>query len=433
VRSLYIRIVLASLVTVIVSLAVFMAIAGQVMRRTARPLFTGAYSIQLEQAIESYRSGGRQGLASFIARLDAALRMEHHLVDAAGKDLVTGADMSRMLHVDPTRPDAPQQIDGQFVAVRQSPDRSYRLIIAAVPPFTMATFLPFYLLVLVTVLFLSWLAAVGIASPLRILTATVDRFGQGDLAARVPVRGKNEIARLGTSFNQMADRLRALLTAERQLLQDVSHELRSPLARLNFAIELARTATDRNAAVDRVQKEVDRLSALVSELVEMTRVEGDPAARTVDSLALDGLIQEVVDACASDAEARGCQVLIRTASSRRVRGDRVLLGRAFENVVRNAIRFSPPGAVVDVCMEEHDADTGVVIRDRGPGVPQATLPNLFDAFYRVDQSRDVATGGLGLGLAIAYRAIQVHHGSIRAENDNPGLRVTVTLPHAVKA
>src|SRR5262245_16982217 len=167
-----------------------MVIAGQVIRRTTRPLFTGAYGLQLEQAIQAHRDGGLPALAAFVARLDAALGMRHYVVDASGRDLLTGEDRSRMVRqADPNRPDAPQMLDGRFVIVRPSKDRQYQLIVSIAPPFTPVTFLPFYLLVLVTVLVLSWLVAVGIASPLRTLTSAVDRFGQGDLAARVPIRG----------------------------------------------------------------------------------------------------------------------------------------------------------------------------------------------------------------------------------------------------
>jgi two-component system sensor histidine kinase CpxA len=314
--------------------------------------------------------------------------------------------------------------------VRASSDGRFRLVIVDSSPFTIWTFAPFYLLVIVTVLFLSWLVAVGIAGPLRTLSATVDRFGRGDLTARVEYERNNEIGRLGRSFNEMAVRIHTLLKSERRLLQDISHELRSPLARLSFAAELARTAPDRQSAIDRIQKEVDRLSALVGELIEVTRAEGDPDSRPIHPVPVGDVVREVVDECAVEADARKCQVVLHAGTSRTIKGDRELLRRAFENVVRNAIRFTPAGTSVDVTVEEQATDTIVVIRDHGPGVPSDALPRIFGPFYRVDGSRDAQSGGLGLGLAIAYRAIHLHHGSIAAENDRPGLRVTVTLPHS---
>ena len=165
-RSLYIRILSVSLITAIVTFAAFAAIAGRVMRSTGGALFKGAYSLQIDQAIDAYERGGAISLASFITRLDAALGMEHHLVNAEGQDLVTGVNRARLLTAEGHH-DQAQVIDGRFVAVRASRDGRYKLIVSAVPPFSMATFIPFYVLVLVTVCVLSWFVALGIASPLR--------------------------------------------------------------------------------------------------------------------------------------------------------------------------------------------------------------------------------------------------------------------------
>ena len=268
----------------------------------------------------------------------------------------------------------------------------------------------------------------GIASPLRTLSGAVEQFGQGDLSVRVSYTGKNEIGRLAGSFNDMAERIQTLLTAERRLLQDIGHELRSPLARLNFAVELSRTALNRDRAVDRIQNEVDRLSTLVGELLEVTRAEGDPAARTMDLVVLTDVVSEVVHACGVEAQARDSRIVLRSASSAQVRGDRELLRRAVENVLRNAIRFAPPGTDVDVDVRDQGRLTAIVIRDRGEGVPDDSLTKIFESFYRVDSSRDTKTGGLGLGLAIAQRAVHLHHGTIAAENVTPGLRVTLAVP-----
>lgn len=422
-RSLYFRIALASFLTVVVSWVAFAAIAHLVIGRTIIKLFTSAYSLQLEEAVDAYATGGPARLGAFVGRMDAAFGVEHHVTDASGRDLATGVDRSALLRVRQE-----QQVDGHLVFVRASQDGRYRLIGIAPPPFTAWTFAPFYLLVLAAIAFVSWLAAIGIASPLRTAAAVVDRFGQGDLSARVTYQRKDEIGTLATSFNQMADRIQTLLTAERRLLQDIGHELRSPLARLNMAIELARTAPDRNAAIDRLQKEADRLSSLTGQLLEVTRAEGDPSARKTDPIPLDEVVHDIVQICAVEAEARHCRIVIRGESARQARGDRELLRRAMENVLRNAIRFSPAGSDVDVHVQDAPAQTTIAIRDLGEGVPDDVLTRIFDSFYRVDESRDGATGGIGLGLAIAYRAIHLHHGSVTAENVNPGLRVTLAIP-----
>ena len=290
--------------------------------------------------------------------------------------------------------------------------------------------MPFYLVALASIVFISWLSAVGIASPLRKVATAADQFGRGDLGARVAYRGRNEIGQVAQSFNGMADRIQTLMTAERRLLQDVSHELRSPLTRLNFAAELARTASDRDAAIDRLQVDLDRLDALVGELLAITRAEGDPGARRFQRVELDRLIDDVVEACQLEADARPCAMVIAGHLNRPVLGDDELLRRAVENVLRNAIRYAPAGSVVELSRVEEGEQAVVQIRDFGPGVPADVIEKLFDPFFRVDPSRQTESGNIGLGLSITQRAIHLHRGTIGIENASPGLRVTMRLPLA---
>jgi two-component system sensor histidine kinase CpxA len=245
------------------------------------------------------------------------------------------------------------------------------------------------------------------------------------LQARVDLRRKDELGKLARAFNQMADRIQTLLTAERRLLQDISHELRSPLARLSVAIELARTDDNPEPHLNRIQKEADRLNTLVGELLQVTRAEGDPAARRVERVPLDRVVREVVDDARIEAEARGCNVHFTAGKPVIVSGDAELLRRAIENIVRNAIRYTPAGSSVDVAVRE---DGHIVVRDYGPGVPEEALTRIFDPFYRVGEDRDRSSGGVGLGLAIARRAVELHHGHISARNAGPGLEVDVALP-----
>jgi two-component system sensor histidine kinase CpxA len=289
--------------------------------------------------------------------------------------------------------------------------------------------MPYYLLVLSAVAVLCWLLAAYIASPLRSLAGAVDRFGRGDLSARVHFRRRDEIGNLARSFNAMAERIETLLTAERRLLQDISHELRSPLARLSFAVELTRTAPDREAAVARMKKEVERLTKLVGALLEVTRAEGDAASRRSEDVRLDEVVAEIVQDCRLEAEVRGCRIAF-DVSAAVVRGDPELLRRAVENVLRNAIAYAPVDSSVEVGLAAGESGVELAIRDYGPGVPDALLPKLCEPFFRVDDSRDSATGGVGLGLAIASRAVHLHHGELMAENGHPGLLVTMRLPAA---
>src|SRR5207237_1028848 len=175
---------------------------------------------------------------------------------------------------------------GDHVFVKRSADGRYRLLMKSQMPVDFSHSFPYYLLVLAAIAVLCWLLAVNIASPLGSLARTVDRFGRGELSLRVNSRRRDEIGDLARSFDQMAERIQTLLTAERRLLQDISHELRSPLARLSFAAELTKTAPDRNAAAARLRKEIDRLTSLVGCLLEVTRLEGDPSSTTLPPVPL---------------------------------------------------------------------------------------------------------------------------------------------------
>ncbi len=229
-----------------------------------------------------------------------------------------------------------------------SADGRYRWIVElGPPPIDLKSFLPYYILIFGAVALVCWLLAVNIASPLRGLARTVDRFGAGDLAVRVDSARKDEIGDLSRAFDRMAERISTLLTAERRLLQDISHELRSPLARLSFAAELVRTAGDRDAAVERLKKEIERLADLVGELLQVTMAEGDPSSTGPERLRLDDLLMDVVGDCRLEADDRGCTIALRAETPLAVLGDREILRRAFENVVRNSIRYAPRESKVE--------------------------------------------------------------------------------------
>jgi two-component system sensor histidine kinase CpxA len=303
-------------------------------------------------------------------------------------------------------------------------------MVALLPPLDLSQYWPYYFLILLAVALLCWILATNIASPLRGLSRVVDRFGAGDLSVRVNSTRKDEIGEVGRAFDRMAERIATLLTAERRLLQDISHELRSPLARLSFAAELARTAENRDAAIARLNKEIARLTDLVGGLIQVTRVEGDPEARNTEDLRLDGLLSEIVNDCRMEAEARGSHIDLDTDAEPTLRGDREVLRRAIENVLRNSIRYNPAGSSIEVKLAATSDAARIAVRDHGPGVPEDALHRIFQPFFRVDNSRDTATGGVGLGLAIASRAIGLHHGRLWAENAAPGLQVWIELPLA---
>jgi two-component system sensor histidine kinase CpxA len=382
--------------------------------------------MQFEEAGLEYENGGAKALASYLGWQQSFYPSLHFYLLRNGRDLVSGEDRSHLLTM--------AQSGWRFLAVTSpiviavpSPASPDAFIIDA-PPDNVMFYLDYYLLLLGAITILCWGLAMQFASPLNQLAEIVRRFGVGDLSARVRSRRNDGIGDVARAFDQMADRMEKLLTAERRLLQDISHELRSPLARLSFAAELARTSPDRDAAALRVNKEIDRLTDLAQSLLQVTREEGDLSALKLEYVALDTLLHELVQDCEIDAAARGCQLASTGLCPVELLADPVLLRRAVENVVRNAIWHAPPGSTVEVALDITEVNASITIRDFGPGVPAETLTQIFKPFFRVDNSRNADTGGVGLGLAITQRAIHMHHGHVWAENAEPGLLICVDLP-----
>jgi two-component system sensor histidine kinase CpxA len=230
----------------------------------------------------------------------------------------------------------------------------------------------------------------------------------------------------------MAERLERLILSERRLLADISHERRSPLARLKFAVKLARTSEDKMAALDRIERDINRISSLVADILEMTSVEDDPGVQETSPVPLREVIDEVVRDCSLEADVRGCGIEVEGSQTHALSGNRELLRRAVENVLRNGIRYAPRDSTIHLALSETPEKAIVEVRDYGPGVPNESLGRIFDPFFRVEEARVDNGGGSGLGLSIAKRAVQLHHGTIEAENASPGLRIRIAIPfHAV--
>jgi signal transduction histidine kinase len=390
--------------------------------------------LQLEEARVTYENGGRPALESFLENLHKIYGARGVLADGSGHDLLTGQERTDLVRKARLRPAFRVLRIGSAVMERSTEDGRYRFFFI-VPRQSVGTWFltPDHLFVLAAAILLCYWLAFHLTSPVRSLQKAVERFGRGDLSARVGSARKDELGQLARTFDRMASRTETLLAAERRLLLDISHELRSPLARLGVAIELARSGDDLNVALDRIQKESDRLNALVGQLLQVTRAEGDPSSLRHNPVRLDELVQQLVDDSKIEATARGCDLRYEKREAAVVDGDPELLRRAVENVIRNAIRYSPREAPVEVSVARNNGRVLVDVRDHGPGVPDEALPRLFDAFYRVEGDRDRSSGGIGLGLSIARRAIELHKGAIRARNLQPGLEVEMELPAAVTA
>lgn len=318
---------------------------------------------------------------------------------------------------------------GGTTFARFSADGKYVFFLVVTPAHLFyANLQPAHLLVLVLAVLLCYALAYHLTAPLRRLRKALDQFGHGDLSARTNETRRDELGELARAFDGMADHIQTLLAAERRLLLDISHELRSPLARLSVAVELARSGEGSALPLDRIQKESDRLNALITQLLDVTRMEGDPANRRSERVKLDQLVGELVNACSIEAEARGCALTLDPPPPVAVEGDGELLRRAIENVMRNAIRYAPRESTVEVAVSNGGGHAHVRVRDYGPGVPEEALPRLFDPFYRVEPDRNRGTGGVGLGLSIARRAVELHRGTLHASNASPGLLVDIELP-----
>jgi len=279
---------------------------------------------------------------------------------------------------------------------------------------------------------LSWY----VGRPVRVLRGAFDALSQGRLETRVSGamgRDAGEAADLARDFDGMADRLQTLITAQRSLLHDVSHELRSPLARLQAAIGLARqNPQKRDVSLDRIELEAQRVDALVEQLLTLSRLEaqvGDGSDTHLERVDLVDLVAAIAEDARFEAEANGRTVSFLSAGEAVSSVRAELLHRAVENVIRNAVTYTEPGTTVDVRAEADVVGRQFIVRvvDRGPGVPEEELETIFEPFYR--GSTGAPGRGFGLGLAISRRAVETHGGRVVARNrPEGGLDVEIRLP-----
>jgi two-component system OmpR family sensor kinase len=279
----------------------------------------------------------------------------------------------------------------------------------------------------------SALLAWYLARPIRSLRWALRAAAEGRLETRVRplMHGRrDEIADLGEEFDEMARQLQKLVEAQRRLLHDVSHELRSPLARLQAAIGLARQDPRRlDASLARIEREAVRLDELVGEVLALARLEGGTSQSAAETVDLAELVAGVADDARFEALAMNKNVLVESIEPVPVHGRAELLQRAVENVIRNAVKYTAEGSTVELGLSSAGGRARLVVRDHGPGVAPEDAARIFEPFYR---SRADGSGeGFGLGLAIAQAAVAAHQGSIRAENAaGGGLRVVIEVPVA---
>jgi two-component system OmpR family sensor kinase len=282
---------------------------------------------------------------------------------------------------------------------------------------------------LATALALAWY----VARPIRSLRTAFDAVAAGDLDVRVaPLIGRrqDELADLGRDFDRMADRLQASMNGQRRLLHDVSHEIRSPLARLQAATGLIRLKYgSEDSTVERIEEEITRIDGLVGDLLKLSRLEAGELGGPEEEVDMLDLVREVITDANFEAQALGCTVTWQEETAAIVWGRPEMLHGAIENVVRNALKHAPASAEVriETSIDAKQARYTLRVLDRGPGVPALELSRLFTPFFRATDAR--GTNGYGLGLAIAQRSIEAHGGTISVDNrPEGGLAVSIMLP-----
>ena len=408
------------------------------------------------QAARAFESGGPEALKGWLQGLPGEPFARTYVVEPGGAEML-GRPLPRSMSsahaaaatgaaaTDPAEPISPV---GGALVLMTSGGETYHVVIGPVrdsPRLFGELELPGVPLMLLAIALgvsaaVCFFLARYLASPVDRLRIATRQMAAGDLNVRVlpALKGRqDDLGLLAADLDAMAERLRLLLEAKQQLLRDVSHELRSPLARLQLALSLARRdagGAERHLA--RIGCEAERLEQLIARTLKLVRLERPADTLETATLDVGELLRAITADVAIEADARGCLVQVQAEPGLRLLGDAELLRSAFENVIRNAVRYSPADATVVVgarrvpAGESGDDAIEVIVRDHGPGVPEKDLGLIFEPFYRVDAARGHGgDGGEGLGLAIAARAVALHGGAIQARNGaHGGLSVSITLP-----
>jgi two-component system sensor histidine kinase CpxA len=297
---------------------------------------------------------------------------------------------------------------------------------------------PQLLLALLVLLLASAVLARSITRPVLQLERVADSLARGTLSARAPAATasrRDELGVLARTFDRMAERLARLLRSREQLLQDISHELRSPLSRLRMAVGLLRQSTAPSVHVERIETEIAKLDHLITQVLDVARLDAGAEWLRRESLDLARLIDPLIADARFEGLARQCTILwTPSAVPLPIQGDEDWTSAAIENVLRNALRHTATDSTVTVEVREDAEQIELTVTDQGPGVPAEHLERIFEPFHRVDPARSTAGGGAGLGLAIAARVLHAHGGTIAARNRSNaegmtlGLEVTLRWP-----
>ena len=420
------------------------------MRQVSAPnMYATVAPILAAEAVKAYESGGPEAFARFSQSNGSDNERQLFLLDGFYKDVLSRPILDDGLRV------AHAAKNGQLLVLRGH-IAAYKFVSSSGHPYilmlnlksdlrqivdaALGEGLPFSISLILLVSLLCLGLAYHIASPIHSIQSTARRVAEGDLKARVPSsvsRRYDELAALAKDFDSMVIRLDSLIQTQKNLLNSVSHELRSPLARINLSLALLRNrfSADSDDLFQRLDRDVVKIDLLMGQLLTLSRLESGFSSAEKGDVDFAQLVEEVAADANFEAQALGKSVSLQTTGSIILRNaDPHALRSACENIIRNAVRFTPPASDVQIVLEVDRSGPEPLaflsVRDHGPGVPEDSLRAIFQPFYRVTQDGE-ATGGNGLGLAIASEAIRLHRGTIRAENLRPtGLEIIIQLPVA---
>jgi signal transduction histidine kinase len=424
-RSILIGVAVAYLVSLACGLLVAHFIAEKSYNRYVSPTFEAMDRLELQQATKANQEGGR-ALIDYMRSLDQAFGGKHYLLSGDGIDLVTGQSKAFLLPIRPHKRYRGYD-HGVFHLAQLSDDGHFCFAVYGTSNETgPATWAYFAVCIIVTTGLLLF-SLLYLVFPLRRIRDALGRFGNGQMELRIASQRTDEIGQVAATFNGMAERVEQSFRTERALLQDISHELRAPLARLELAVRLAKSERT-DDLTEQIERNVNKLSALVGEITEFHQrwsvienswpLEDVDLAQIVTGVVRDALIEAAPHFIT-------IEVVPISVTLHSARCD--LISRALENILRNAIIHSHSNSKIEVAMMRDASEVSVTVRDFGEGVPLEGLERIFDPFYREQSSRNEQSG-LGLGLSIARRGIQWHGGTLRAENAKPGLKLIAIFP-----
>jgi two-component system, OmpR family, sensor histidine kinase CpxA len=456
-RSLFLKIFLWFWLSTAVALLVFLI---SVVITQSKPAVTNwriamgdAITIYAQMAVNAFEQGGKPSLKDYLERMEKSLSIHAVLFDHNGEELsgnVPPEGAAKLANVAAQTGEAAFDfsIKNRTTLIAQrvmAANGKYYVLVSLIPrgpggllAVSPSTWIFRLALVIISVGLVCYWLARYLTNPIIKLQKATRQLSAGDLTARTGLlssKRRDELTDLGRDFDLMSERIESLITTQNRLIRDISHELRSPLTRLNIALALLRDQTGENAkaALDRCEREADRLNDMITQLLTLARLENSPEEVGKNLIDINAIISDITNDADFEARNRNCSVRFSSQSKCVIKGSQDLIRSAIENVVRNALRYTADGTEVNIELKEERTGNGLTavirVEDQGQGVPEEELSSIVQPFYRVAESRERKTGGAGLGLAITDRIVRLHEGNLSAMNAHQGgLIVEIRLP-----